>query len=487
MSFKVFKLVLPLMILFCLSACGERREANNLSLDRSEESQKTSSFNNIVSDDKEFISSDEEKRDYANSSALKDTDIGLKMSKIDAAAGELTEEQLAVLKYFYDDYFAWPYYELLQRYPTIFENSQVRIEGRVEKILKVNGNEYEILFREMINEDEFYYRDMEVDEEDWNKYEKQTENDLLVIKGTWKDVRYVEGDYVVVEGKYNQASMYEVNGQSYYVPTITVFSSYIHNMGFGDDYKFFDLKYIRKVSTAIFGDAFTLREPIEGVDYNYLGEYERYPFLVCILDNQSNAKFGTYRFFQNVGVIEVSESKSNLLYATEGIEPNINRNIEFDMNFQHFFIYSYDSSLNVLTVECYDKNLVRIWKREFDDITSVSYDYTKNNIYLAANNYLYIIDISTGEDTFSPKYVGKKIDIRKVSDGILMVSGEETDGLMKTDLQGNVLWTCHISMYSLSALQYVDGRLVIECGYGSNYYIVDDTDGSIVLDGISLN
>lgn len=75
------------------------------------------------------------------------------------------------------------------------------------------------------------------------------------------------------------------------------------------------------------------------------------------------------------------------------------------------------------------------------------FDYTESNIYLDLNNNLYVIDMETGEDRISPVTVGAKTDIRKTTDGILLFSDSMTDTVMKTDLEGNILWKLDLPLY----------------------------------------
>ena len=123
-----------------------------------------------------------------------------------------------------------------------------------------------------------------------------------------------------------------------------------------------------------------------------------------------------------------------------------------------------------MTLEYYDNNLNKIWKREFEDIvvpmlgSVATYDFTKNNVYLCANNTLYIINIETGEDSYESTFIGEKIDIRKFSDGILTISSAKSDAFVYTNIRGEIVWTidavCDISR--ISAVQEVDGKLVIK-------------------------
>ena len=87
---------------------------------------------------------------------------------------------------------------------------------------------------------------------------------------------------------------------------------------------------------------------------------------------------------------------------------------------------------------------------------------------MIANNNLYVIDLQTGEDTISSQFVGKKLDIRKLTDGILLLGQEKSDGLMKCDLSGNVEWSVNLpydNVYPLADLQVIDGNLVLGYTY----------------------
>ena len=119
-----------------------------------------------------------------------------------------------------------------------------------------------------------------------------------------------------------------------------------------------------------------------------------------------------------------------------GNDPNLERYLEFSADFEHYFLFTLDHALEKLTLEYYDKDFSKIWKREFEGTTAAHYDYTKNNIYLSADNSLYIIDLSTGEYTFQPAFIGEKQEIRKMTDGILSVGFTKSDAIMKTDLEG---------------------------------------------------
>ena len=144
----------------------------------------------------------------------------------------------------------------------------------------------------------------------------------------------------------------------------------------------------------------------------------------------------------------------------------------------------------MLTLANYDKDLNKIWEGDFMDTTSAQYDFTENNIYLTDNNELYIINTNTGEDTFPPAYVGSKAAIRKLDDGILMISNSRSDGVMMANLDGSVKWTANLEhdVDSVVGLQIVDDRIIFCYGWdretgafgGNTYVAIDQGTGEIL-------
>lgn len=199
-------------------------------------------------------------------------------------------------------------------------------------------------------------------------------------------------------------------GTSYTIPTINV-HSYQHDDDNGrpdGTPDKFDLSFIRKVAKAIFNNGVIVREPTDDEATTTSSSFMNNPVVVCKLDNQSNSKFGKYFFNKNYGSISDTRNTDNYVFAT-GDETGINRYIEFAPDFEHFFIFVYDSRNEYLTVEYYDKDFKRIWTRDFENTLSGTYDYTENNIYLVANNYLYTINTLTGEDTFEKNMLEKNV------------------------------------------------------------------------------
>lgn len=147
--------------------------------------------------------------------------------------------------------------------------------------------------------------------------------------------------------------------------------------------------------------------------------------------------------------------------------------------------------METLTLEYYSSDLEKVWKREFAETTSAVYDYTKNNIYLVANNELYIINIETGEDTFQPCFIGEKLDIRKLSDGILTVGENKSDAVIKNDLQGNMIWKTNLAgnVYRVEGIQLVGDTILLQLQLedGLHYVVLDNATGSVIADAVSVS
>ena len=105
-------------------------------------------------------------------------------------------------------------------------------------------------------------------------------------------------------------------------------------------------------------------------------------------------------------------------------------------------------------------------------------------MFIWSNNELYIINVETGEDTFPPSYVGEKVAVRKMSDGILLIS------------KGSILWRLNLKndVYSVDGLQVLDDRLVFAQyywesaeDYGTRYLVIDNHTGDVLTDAVSIS
>lgn len=413
---------------------------------------------------------------FEQSDARNDTDVGLKNIKIDAADRNLTEEQKLVLNYFDNDYLHLPLLgqESIRRYPKVFDNAQLHVMGVVRKILSQNGDNYEAVV--LAGFDGLMYSDaIENGAEDLMPHME----DFVLIRGVSEDALILEEDLVEFYGRYTGVETIQMDGTSYTVPVVEVNQLY-QNDGSHDNVIRYSTKYIKQVAEAVFGDDIQVYEPIEGQDFpENVGEIvTENPFCMVELENQSNAKFTKYRFYQYQGLIE--DAKDGIFDS----ESNIQRTLEFSADFEHYFLFTYDGNLETMTLEYYDKELNKLWKREFEETTSAAYDYTKNNIYLSANNEMYIIDLATGEDTFDPVFIGEILDVRKLTDGILCIRASKSDAVMKLDNRGGVIWKTNGSSVTedVYGVQLVEDRIIYDLWQedGGCYMVLDNKTGELL-------
>ncbi len=401
-----------------------------------------------------------------------DTALGLMNVKIQDSPN-LNETQKLLLQYFDTDYFRAPY-SSLQRYPQVYKNAQINFLCYVTKIIETNSEEYTALV-----EYEAYETEMGV----FNTGE------FAVIKGKQTETRIMEGDSLYLYGKYVDVNTYTVDGKSYTVPTVLV-NRYTYFSNYDIVRPMYSMEEMRSLARYVFGEDVKIRytqnsDIADGDLFDYENHHGQY--YTAELDNQSNANFTKYMLFAGYGGY-IIDCKS---------EYPIERNLTFSADFEHFYLEVFDRSLKIYTLECYDRNLKKVWSREFDQTTSSVIDYTKDHIYLVANGSMYIINAETGEDAVQPKYVGAKSEIRKLEDGILLISHKSADAVMKTDLVGNVLWTANLSCdmkepstpEDVPIVQIIGGNYVIQYearvnGYpNGTYTAVITPDGTVDFDG----
>jgi hypothetical protein len=414
-----------------------------------------------------------------------DSEVGLKNIKIDTTERELTDQQKAVITYFDNDYLEVPSYEFLRRYPTIFQDAQIEFYGMVVKVISMDSENYKIVI--WLNVTPAYA-----------PYSESGE--YVILSGKTGASWFMENDVLFGDGRYTGVDTVEIDGVSYTIPTIDVYNAYYSD---GRDQFYlaekFDYTFIKTVAEAIFGNNIEIREPIPGEDMSEdtarmqayalggdayaenLEDISPLMDLLVELEDQSNANFQKFRFSKYQGAI---------IDAKGPFDSGIERSIEFSADFEHFFLFTRNESLETLKLAYYTKDFTKIWEREFDEITSAVYDYTENNLYIAVNNELYIINIETGEDTFAPSYVGEKKEIRKFSDGIVTVSASKSDGIMKSALSGDILWKTNLPSDPeyVNGIQLVDGNLVLDyndADWTQHYCLIDNATGEILVDAVN--
>lgn len=467
-----------IMVLSLLAGCGNEQPISN--------SSKVDAENydiELTAEEKK------EQKEFAKSSPGNDTDVGLRNIKLDKLNENLTDEQKMIIDYFDEDYLTVPDYEFLRRYPNVYNEAQINIRGFVKKVISSTNDEYKLVLWLVKSEDAFFYRS-DYTEADYNSYINKNSGSYVVVTGKPSSAWFMEGDFLQVYGRYSGINTVNIDGTSYTIPEVSANKAFIsYDLGATERY---DVNFIKTIAKTIFGNNIEVRKPLAGTDYDAEQEWrvtDEKPFYVVELENQSNAKFTKYRFYTAKGFIE--DAKTGLDFWLAGIDMNIQRSIEFSADFNHFFLFTYDTNLETLNLDYYDKSLNKIWNREFEETTNAVYDFTKNNIYLVANNELYIINAETGEDSFQPEFIGEKQDIRKMSDGILTIGKSKSDAVIKNNLDGNMLWKTNLSadIERVDGVQILDNNIILQLvlSDGVHYVVLDKNSGSVIADAISLS
>ena len=434
------------------------------------------------------------------STAENDTAIGLKNIKVDSVSANLTDEQKSIIEYFDEDYLDITDYEFMRRYPNLFKDAQVSVYGDVVKALSMDNDQYEVVIWVNVVPYGLAY-----DEE---SYQQMYGGQYIVLRGkTDPSGWYMEQDVLMAYGRYTGIETVDIDGTSYTIPCINAYHAY--RVDFTDGIFLssdrFDASTVKAVAKAIFGDiefrrpvledfseetALIMLNTIGGGNYYSIEEAKDifamtgedvgklFPYYTVELENQSNANFTKFLFSTQRG--EIIDAKDPVFSGT------IERYVEFSPDFEHFFLFTYDTSLETLKLGYYDKDIHKIWEREFEETTSAVYDYTKNNIYIVVNNQLYVINTETGLDTFSPTYVGARVAIRKFEDSILMVSTGKSEGIVKSNLDGTIQWTANLAadVDEVGGIQLVDGNLIVQytdTNWEDHYAQINYESGEIVL------
>lgn len=349
---------------------------------------------------------------------------------------ELGEEEKEILEYFDNDYFEIYSKEALSKYPQVFKGAKLKISPLVvKKIIKSTDKEYEVLVSGGYT------------------MEQSTEKIEYALKGTQLDERLIEGECIQVYGKYTDINTYQVDGNSYTVPTITPI-----NIVRGEDNRF-NLDTITTVAKYIFGNDIKVTEPDD--DEIWEDNDTMYSYYKVTLDNQSNANFKSFKMDKNTGYIAYNKKENNL-------SDDVSKTLRVSSDFKHFIVETSDFKLNKFYIDYFDKSFNKLWSREFDcklTTSSVStMDYTTEKMAIVVDNDLYLIDLETGENIIEPVIVGTKMKINMLDDGIILIGNENKDTIMKVDFNGNILYRIDAdTSMSISDVytQMVNNKLVV--------------------------
>ena len=153
----------------------------------------------------------------SDSSPENDTDVGLKVIKIDSQDSNLTEDQKAVVEYFDTDYLEIYNYEAMRRYPQIFDGTQINVTGIVLKVISMDAEKYQLVLWLDVGS-------LDADMTSWLPDEYQ--GAYLLLSGKTGEEWFMEGDILDIYGRSNGVETISMDGTSYTMPRIDVQRAY---------------------------------------------------------------------------------------------------------------------------------------------------------------------------------------------------------------------------------------------------------------------
>ena len=353
----------------------------------------------------------------------------------------------------------------------MLKNIKVSSYCLVDSILSVNDNRYEALCHWS-----FSYSMLVAEQYD--------DGDYIIIKGEKPKRMFLDGDILAVKGKLIGAETREINGKSKYIPVIEIEDMAADNYWITED-------TIRNVAKIVFGNNIKVRRPTDDetnkMVMKRLYTYDDFVWLVE-MENQSNINFKVFDIIQTYpyGVILY-----NGIY-NEGIEAdNLNRKLYVTPDLQKYIVFDMSMKDKYVYINIYDRQLNKLWQREISNVSQIAWDATNENLIFVSDNDLYNINITTGEDVFTPKYVGKRDNVNIVENGYILLSNDKDDAVMFLDKEGNIKNKYDLTKNDNTTLlggviQKLDDKYVImfvstedmNSGVFTTKYIILDKDGN---------
>ena len=354
--------------------------------------------------------------------------------KIDNKKLKLSDDQVAVLKYFDNNYFCPLFceYDGLLKLPDVYKGAQVDMAGYITKILKSTDTEYEALCIMLAGSEEV----------------APVDNTYFVVKGQQTTKRLAQGDAVSVYGRYESIDTYNVDGTSYTLPTIKAFYTCDCRQAR------FDKDTIYKVAKSIFGNDIKISK-----SEDVWGSYK------ITLDNQSNENFKSFNMSDQEGSI------------TDSRNDEWERSIRITGDLQNYIITAYNYDTEILYLDFYNRELKKVWGREFSDVTTFPMDYSSDKIEMVVDNDLYIINTQNGEDMIKPTFVGEKMTVLMTENGTLLIGDKKQDMVMMVDNKGKISWTFD-TQFDISYAGLQGGIQTVNDNYVFIYAASEEVDGS---------
>ena len=383
------------------------------------------------------------KETTSESKVFQDYNVGDGLLSVDDKDSNLSERQKTVLQYFDDNYLSIDDYSYFKRYPDIFKQTKVSFEATVEKVLKSDDKEFEVLAQVMSR--------------------NSSNQAYVIIKGKQTERRLMEGECIKVQGRFINNEDMTIDGVSYNLPVIEYHNNIFCNVydAYGQlmpeacgctDVAMYDEEFAKEVAEAIFGDSVSVRMGTE--DDLILGIHAWSDvFVVATLENQSNANFKAFEIYISFPYIRDVNSTEKVI-----------RYFNYTSDFNHYLISVQDTDFKTFTFEYYDKDLNKIWSREFEGTETAIYDNTDNYIYSVVNNELHILDMKTSKDVVEPIAAANKVKINKLKDGVFLGGKDSFDTFMLVGFDGQVKWKTNYgkSIYNIGSIQLINDELVVE-------------------------
>lgn len=396
----------------------------------------------------------------------------------------LNEEQLLVAEYFGDNYTdIYVNYDVLQRYPTQLKGTKLSFSGEVNKILDKNDDYYTVLVTIRMGEAQFFYRSF-YETEDYDNYCEENKDNTVIVKVKESESQLVTGDYVKFWALYEDNNNYVVDGITSVYPIFLSEHEVIYAEDDWDIPEIYSIKDIKKIATAIFGSGIEVRKPSEE-DYSNFTQFsdkwrvlENSPYYVVELENQTNSKFTKYYFISNNGLI--LDAKSNN-------DESINRILRITPDLQHYILFTYNGDLSTLSIDYYDRDLNKIWNREFENTESANYDFTNSMIFVNVDNNIHFINLADGTDSIDACRSGRVDRVCKVPDGVIALTAElQADAIMKINMDGTIAWSISLdtAIRYVGSCQIVGENFVIYSsnGVSNRVIVVNMSTGEIISD-----
>lgn len=363
-----------------------------------------------------------------------------------------TDSQKNIIEYYDNNYMNLFSYEFLIRYPDIFENMQVKFEAVVEKVVKTDKDSFILL----VSWNQTYNR---LQEDKWNSciMLEGKLDDISVAGSSSNGTHVVEGDRIYVYAEFLTLENYTIDQNIYNIPKCLANRVILNDVN-TDMQEKFSKDYLKAYADYLFGTEVSVREAVYEKDFIFDSlHYPEYAFMICEFDNISDEE--AYEIYQNGGLIRKSGSTADndtiIRAAADG---------------KHFYRIEYNKSYKHIRISYYSDVNNCIWSRGFDDSSFLRYDYTINNIYIATDNSLYVINNQNGENVYNPVTVDSCNGLIKCLDGVVFYYNE-TGIFEKYDLKGNPVWKSNVTddKIQVSNIQFTDDKMTLHLYVGDEY------------------